>query len=161
MSLTDAFKHLIRYAEKRGGTMYWRFASHPRFPYWALDMKQRHQLITQSSVYLHQHPADAQLTIDDLRDMVGRLSAEQLMHRLQRYAAKVQGSSQYWYQRYQELRALIAPLHFSGLSVLLIIIGQNYTSSCLIVQTLKQLTVCVCMLSHTTLILQIVFLLQS
>ena len=70
-------------------------------------MKQRHQLITQSSVYLHHHPANAHLTIDDLRDMVGHLRAEQLMQRLQRYAAKVQGSSQYWYQRHQELRALL------------------------------------------------------
>lgn len=67
----------------------------------------RHQLISQSSVYLHHHPADAQLTVEDLRDMVGHLSAEQLMQRLQRYAAKVQGSSQYWYQRCHELRALI------------------------------------------------------
>ena len=38
--------------------------------------------------------------------MVDNFTAEQLMNRL-RYAAKVQGSSQYWFQRYQELRALI------------------------------------------------------
>ncbi len=61
----------------------------------------------QPTVYLQQHSTDAQLTVEDLRDMVGQLSAEQLVHRLQCYAAKVQGSSQYWYQRYQELRALI------------------------------------------------------
>ena len=60
-----------------------------RFPYWALNMKLRHQLLSQSSVYIHQHPGDANLTIENLRDMVGRLSAEQLMHRLQRYNANV------------------------------------------------------------------------
>ena len=107
VTFTNAFKHLMRYGDKVEDTVLWRFASHPRFPYWALNMKQRHQLISQSTVYLQQHLADAQLTIEDLRDMVGHLSAEQLMHQLQHYAAKVQGSNQYWYQRYQELRALI------------------------------------------------------
>ena len=70
-------------------------------------MKLRHQLISQTSVYFHHHPADANLTTEDLRDMVGRLSSEQLMSRLQRYAAKVQGSHPYWFQRYCELRTLI------------------------------------------------------
>jgi hypothetical protein len=111
VSLTDGFKHLIKYAEQLQTTdaenvFHWRFASHPRFPYWALDMKQRHQLLSQAKVYLHQHPADANLTIEALREMVGTLNAEQLMKRLQRYAAKVQGSN-HWYQRYQELRALL------------------------------------------------------
>ena len=107
VTLTDAFKHLERYADVVQGGLYWRFATHPRFPYWALNMKQRHQLISQASVYLYQNPADANLSIDDLRDMVGRLSAEHLMRRLQRYAAKVHGSHPYWFQQYNELRALI------------------------------------------------------
>ncbi len=109
VTLTDGFKHLIKYGEcsTNDTTIQWRFASHPRFPYWALDMKQRHQLLSQAKVYLHQHPADANLTIEALRDMVGTLNAQQLMNRLQRYAAKIQGSNQYWYQRYQELRALL------------------------------------------------------
>ena len=50
---------------------------------WAFNMKMRHQLLSQANVYLHQHPADAQLTIEDLRDMVGRTDADQLMKRLQ------------------------------------------------------------------------------
>ena len=107
VTYTEAFKHLTRYAVVVNGTFLWRFASHPRFPYWALNMKLRHQLISQTSVYFHHHPADANLTTEDLRDMVGRLSFEQLMSRLQRYAAKVQGSHPYWFQRYCELRTLI------------------------------------------------------
>ena len=104
VSLTDGFKHLVRFGETNASCeKHWRFASHPRFPYWALNMKQRHQLLSQSSVYLHHHPADANLTVDDLRSMVGSMSAAQLMGHLQRYAAKIQGSSQYWFQRHQEL----------------------------------------------------------
>lgn len=107
VSLTDGFKHLVKFGETNASCdKHWQFASHPRFPYWALNMK-RLQLLSQSSVYLHHHPADANLTVDDLRLMVGSMSAAQLMGRLQRYAAKIQGSSQYWFQRHQELRALL------------------------------------------------------
>ena len=46
VTLTEAFKHLIKFAERLPDGKYrWRFASCPRFPYWALDMKQRHQLL--------------------------------------------------------------------------------------------------------------------
>lgn len=103
VTLTEAFKHLIRYADKTDDGFYWRFVSHPRFPYWALNMKLRHQLLSQSSVYIHHHPGDANLTIENLCDMVGRFSLQQLMHCLQRYTANVQGSNSYWYQRYKEL----------------------------------------------------------
>ena len=69
VTLTEAFKHLVKFAERLPNGKYrWRFASHPRFPYWALDMKQRHQLLSQSNVYLHQHPADANMTIEELRE---------------------------------------------------------------------------------------------
>ena len=109
VSLTDGLKHLLKYGETDEHTQMqeWRFASHPRFPYWGLNMKQRHQLLSQTSVYFQQNSRDANLTLDDLRSMIDNITAEQLMKRLQRYAAKVQGSSQYWFQRYQELRALI------------------------------------------------------
>ena len=39
--------------------------------------------------------------------MVDTPQSQQLMNRLQRYASKIQGSSQYWYQRYQELQSLL------------------------------------------------------
>ena len=108
ISITDGFKHLVKFGElNEGCDKHWRFASHPRFTYWALNMKQRHQLLSQSSVYLHHHPADANLTVEDLQSMVGSMSAAHLMSRLQRYAAKIQGSSQYWFQRHQELQALL------------------------------------------------------
>ena len=40
VSLTDGFKHLVKYCEVTADNQKsWRFASHPRFPYWALNMK--------------------------------------------------------------------------------------------------------------------------
>ena len=102
----EFFKHLMRFAENAHDTK-WRFASHPRFPYWALNMKQRHNLLSQANVYLKQHPSDARLSVQQLRDMVGRMDSEQLMSRLHRYVSKVHGTKQYWYQRSLELKALI------------------------------------------------------
>ena len=91
--ITYGFKHLVKFGELNDGCdKPWRFASHPRFIYWALNMK-RHQLLSQSSVYLYHHTADAKLTVEDLQSMVGSMSVTQLMSRLQHYAAKIQGSS--------------------------------------------------------------------
>ena len=42
VSLSESFKHLISFGERRNNKFIWRFASHPRFMYWALNMKQRH-----------------------------------------------------------------------------------------------------------------------
>ena len=131
VTLTDGFKHLIKYGEITADNVKsWRFANHPRFPYWALNMKQRHQLLSQAKIYLQHNPADANLSIEELRTMIGSMSADLLMKRIQRYAAKVQGSNQYWFQRYQELQALLeqkgAPTFF-GLLVLLTITGLTYT----------------------------------
>ena len=103
VSLTEGLKHLIKYVDcSTTGTF-----SHPRFSYWAPNMKQRHQLLSQARIYLTQNPEDSNLTTEELRQMVGQVSANQLMNRLQRYVAKIQGAKQYWYQRYQELKALI------------------------------------------------------
>ena len=56
-------------------------------------MKQRHQLLSQAKLFLLQNLGDANLSVDDLETMVGTTSANHLMKRLQRYAAKVQGSN--------------------------------------------------------------------
>ena len=108
VSLSDSFKHLMRYSDMSpNATFRWRFASHPRFPFWAMNMKQRHQLISQSKIFMQRNPNDANLTIEQLRDMVGRMDSTHLINRLQRYASKVQGTRQYWYSRCEDLTALI------------------------------------------------------
>jgi hypothetical protein len=62
---------------------------------WALNMKQRNQLLSQANVYLRQNPADANMTMEELKQMVNSMSANQMMNRLQRYVSKVQGTNQY------------------------------------------------------------------
>ena len=83
-------------------------------------MKQRHQLLSQARIYLTQNPEDANLTTEELRQMVGQMTANHLMNRVQHYVAKIQGAKQYWYQRYKELKAFItqkgAPTFFFTVS---------------------------------------------
>ena len=70
-------------------------------------MKHRHQLLSQSRIYLQHHSEDANLSIEQLQAMVGRMDSVQLINLLQRYAAKGHGSKQYWFSHYQELKALL------------------------------------------------------
>ena len=49
ISLTEAFKYLIKYADVVNGQFKWHFATHPQFPLWALNTKQHHQLLSQTS----------------------------------------------------------------------------------------------------------------
>ena len=94
--MAEAFKHQIKFAERlSNGKFKWRLASHPRFLYWALNMKQRHQLLSQAKIYWHQHPVDANKTMEELMAMVNSISANQMVNRLQRYVSKIQGTSQY------------------------------------------------------------------
>ena len=85
--------------------------------------------VTQSSVYIEQHPCDASLTVEQLQEMVGTMSCMQSMNRLQRYATEVLGSKQYWYTRYQELKALLEQKdqqHSFGQLAMQTTTGQHY-----------------------------------
>ena len=45
---------------------------------------------------MKQHPGDAQLSLDELRDMVGR-QRETFSSRVLHYASSLRGTKQYWY----------------------------------------------------------------
>ena len=50
--LGERVKHLIKFAEKIDGKWTYRFASHPRFSYWAFNMIQRKRILQQSAYFL-------------------------------------------------------------------------------------------------------------
>ena len=70
-------------------------------------MKQRHQLLSQVNIYLHQHPPDANMTMEELKEMVNSTSGKQMVNRVHCYMSKVQGTNQYCYQHLQELLPMI------------------------------------------------------
>ncbi|CAB3982200.1 ATP-dependent DNA helicase PIF1 [Paramuricea clavata] len=47
----------------------YRYASHPRFSYWALNMLQRKRTLQQNSIFLKHNPGEAHLTIEELCEM--------------------------------------------------------------------------------------------
>lgn len=61
--LLEKIKHLIKFAEKIDGKWLYRFASHPKFSYWAFNMIQRMRTLQQTGIFLRQNPVEAHLTI--------------------------------------------------------------------------------------------------
>ena len=108
ISLSKKIQHLIKFAEFVDENWVYRFASHPGFSYWALDMIQRKRLLQQSAIFLKQNPEESHLTIDELRDMASNDTSGAFMSRLSRYVSNVTGSSAYWYKVREDLKAIIA-----------------------------------------------------
>ena len=65
VTIGNYFKHLIMYDDNR-------FAKHPRFCFFTLNTDMRWRALQTGRVYVKHHPGDAQLSLDELRDMVGR-----------------------------------------------------------------------------------------
>ena len=49
-----------------------QFAKHSSFRYFALDTEMRWHALQTGRIFINQHPKDAHLTLEELRDMVGR-----------------------------------------------------------------------------------------
>ena len=108
VTLGDKIKHLIKFAEYNNRKWTYRFASHPRFAYWAFNMIQRHRLLSQGNIFLKQNPGDAKLTVEQLQQMLRSNTYSTLMSKLMHYAKNVTGSNSYWHKAKEDLRATIA-----------------------------------------------------
>ena len=65
VTIGNYFRHLLMYKDGR-------FTKHPRFRYFALNMEMRWQALQSGRIYVRQHPHNAQLSVEELRDMVSR-----------------------------------------------------------------------------------------
>ena len=92
ITVGNYFKHLLIYEDAR-------FARHPCFRFFALNTEMRWQALQAGRIYNHQHPGDAQLTVDELHDMVRR-EGEAFSNRVLHYAASLRGTRQYWFRQY-------------------------------------------------------------
>ena len=95
-------KHLMMYDDNR-------FARHPRFRFFALNTEMRWRALQTGRVYIKQHPGDAQLSLDELRDMVGR-EGETFSNRVLHYASSLRGTNQYWYRQRSRLLSMVDTL---------------------------------------------------
>ena len=78
------FKHLLMYDDGR-------FARHPRFRYFALNTEMRWYALQAGRIYVHQHPHDARLSVEELGDMVAR-EGEAFSNSVLHYAASLRGT---------------------------------------------------------------------
>jgi len=119
-SFAEKIKHLIKFGEKIDNKWVYRFASHPRFAFWAYNILYRRRLLGQGNYYLKQNPGDANLTLDELQELVRSGNFESIMRKLMRYTKNVSGTNAYWNDIKAKLKATInqvgAPTIFWTLS---------------------------------------------
>ena len=121
------FKHLMMYREGR-------FARHPRFRYFALNTEMRWRALQTGRVYINQHPDDARLMLDNLRDMVGH-EGEFFTHRVMHFASSLRGTSQFWFKQRSRLISMVDTLGMPSLTMLLMASGLSWLASS--VQTIR------------------------
>ena len=119
-SFAEKIKHLIKFGEKIDGKWSYRFASHPRFGFWAYNILYRRRLLSQGNYFLKQNPGEANLTLEELQHML-RGDFNFVMKKLMRYTKNVTGTNAYWNDEKGKLRATItqvcAPTIFWTLSI--------------------------------------------
>ncbi len=129
VSLAERVKHLLKFAENKNGKWLYRFASHPRFGYWAFNMIQRKRILQQTGIFLKQNPGEAHLSTEELKEMAASNDSNVFLSKISRYVSNITGSNAHWHKAKENLKAIITKepqhsfLHFR----LLICTGQNYT----------------------------------
>ena len=89
------------------GRPVWRFASHPIFPGWAADIKRCHAIMGQANVFVRQNPGELPVSVDELKQKLSNpATATEWMSKLSRYVANVPGTTPYWKQKRNQLKAL-------------------------------------------------------
>ena len=106
--LGDRVKHLLKFGENKNGKWVYRFATHPRFAYWALNMIQRKRILQQTDMFLKQNPGEAHLTAEELRQMAANNNTSVFISKISRYLSNITGSNAYWHKAKEELKAIIA-----------------------------------------------------
>lgn len=72
----------------------------------ALNMEMRWRVLQAGCIYIRQHPHDAQLSVKELRDMVG-CEGEVFSNRFLHYATSLRGTRQYWFKQRSQLIAMV------------------------------------------------------
>ena len=104
---SERIKHLLKFAENIDGKWIYRFASHPRFSYCALNMIQRMRTLQQTGIFLKQNPGEAHLIIDELHEMAVSNNSTAFMSKVSRYVANISGTNAYWHRVKEDLKAII------------------------------------------------------
>ena len=77
--------------------------------FFAFNTEMRWRALQTGRIYVRQHPGDAQLSLDELRDMVGR-EGEAFSNRVLHYASTLRGTRQYWFKQRSRLLSMVDTL---------------------------------------------------
>ena len=102
VTIGNYFKHLLKYDDGR-------FARHPQFRYFALNIEMCWRALQAGRIYVRQHPHDARMSVEELRDMVGR-EGEAYSNCVLHYVASLQGTRQYWFKQRSRLITMVDTL---------------------------------------------------
>ena len=102
VTIGNYIKHLMMYKDGR-------FATHPRFRFFALNTEMRWRALQAGRIYIKQHPQDALLSVEELRDMVGN-GSEAFSNRVLHFATSLRGTRPYWFKQRSRLIAMVNSL---------------------------------------------------
>ena len=102
VTIGNYFKHLMMYKDGR-------CAKHPRFRYFALNTEMRWRALQAGRIYIHQYPHDAQLSVDELKEMVG-CEGVVFSNRVLHYATSLRGTRQCWFKQRSRIIAMVETL---------------------------------------------------
>ena len=104
----DRIKHLLKYAEKKDGKWKYRFATHPRFAYWALNMIQRKRILQQTGIFLNQIQEKHILQQRSSNKWQLITTLMLFLSKISRYLSNITGSNAYWHKAKEDLKAIIS-----------------------------------------------------
>ena len=111
VGLKDGNQHLLWYAvEKPDGNGYiYPFAEDSRWMHWACNTCERHCLQGQKSLYLDKNPGDANLTGEEIQEIITSRDSNKLkgiLARMQMYTGNITGSDAYFARERRKLESL-------------------------------------------------------
>lgn len=94
--------------EKIGTQWVYRFATHPRFAYWAFNMTQRKHIPQHTGIFLKQNPGEAHPTTEEIKQMASTNNIGTFTSKVSRYLGNISGSDAYWPKAKKDLKAVIS-----------------------------------------------------
>ena len=91
---------------------FYPFVEHDRWFHWAQNTAERHRINLQKNVYLRDYPEDANLTMKELGEIIKENGERfrQILGRMNKCNANINGSNAYFYKRRKELEAMMDQL---------------------------------------------------
>lgn len=91
ITLNLHFLHLIQFCVESNGLRFFPFQKDARFVLWANNIKYRHMMTEQGTIYLKQNPGDANMTVDQLKQQLSDCRRNDVLQRMCRYIANIPG----------------------------------------------------------------------